>query len=81
MAAEETSVPTIDEDEELKSLLMNDEDAWAYFDRAVRWRLGISGDEFLEGVRSGKYVFDDTDLGITHAFMLMDILPESKLKA
>jgi hypothetical protein len=80
MAAEETSVPTIDEDEELKSLLMNDEDAWAYFDRAVRWRLGISGDEFLKGVRSGRYVYDDTNLAVTHIFMLMDFVPEDKLE-
>jgi hypothetical protein len=81
MAAEPLSTLTADEEEELASLSISEEEHWTDFDLTVRRKLRISADEFVRKVRAGEIVNDDRDAGITYLFMLLDGVSEARLNA
>jgi hypothetical protein len=81
MAAQESSIATVDEDADLAALMESDEDYWVGFDAAVRRKLGLSGDEFIAKVKAGEIIDDDHDAGITHLFVRLRGVPAHKLHA
>lgn len=54
-------------------VILDEEEAFAYFDRSARQLLGVGGDEFLRRWDDGEWAadFDDLDDGVQTLIMLM----------
>ena len=68
---------TDDIDVEVRELIV--EEGRAFFDEQARKRLGISGEEFIEGWRSGKYRTEEENTDVTWLEMLLPFANEPPL--
>ena len=50
---------------------LTDEQSWGPFDRAARYYLDVSGEEFLERWESGYYEDPDSEPGVMIVVMLL----------